>query len=102
MLSPQSRKALSELWDKYASERSSQWDEVERASRRKVPRDLAGALSAGSRAFELLRYRYEDAAPPDFQYYLNDLPHMLGYVILRMKPEWEGPAAAITPHHGRA
>ena len=49
-----------------------------------------------SRAFELLRYRYENAAPPDFQYYLDDLPHMLGHLILGMKPEWEQSAATIS------
>lgn len=95
-LSSQSRERLIALWDNYVLGRASQWDQAEHKLGRKVARDLPAALSAGHQAFELLRYRYEGAAPPDFQFYLDDLPHMLGCVILELKPEWKVSAAEVT------
>ncbi len=50
--------------------------------------DLPTALTMGSKAFEKIRYSYEGISD-DVQYYLQDLPQLLGYLILQMKPEWK-------------
>ena len=50
-------------------------------------RDLPNALKAGSRAFEKIRYSYEPESKGS-QFYISDLPRLLGYVILEKKPEW--------------
>jgi hypothetical protein len=86
MLSKSTRNRLGELWDEYAVSRAPQWNVMERDRGRKVARDLPSALFAGSRAFEFLRYRYEEGQ--EFQFFLDDLPHMLGMVALELKPEW--------------
>jgi hypothetical protein len=87
LLTRKTRERLAELWDGYAVDRAAQWDQIERKSGKVVARDLPSAISAGSRAFELIRYRYEKS-DEDFQFYLDDLPHMLGFVALELKPEW--------------
>jgi hypothetical protein len=54
---------------------------------RKIARDLTSALAGGSTAFEKIRYSYEDDNE-EVQFYIGDLPQILGRVILEMKPEW--------------
>lgn len=87
-LSRKTRVKLQGLWDEYVESVASEWNRIEKHTGEKIARDLPSALSAGSRAFELMRYRYEDS-PEDFQYYLHALPHMLGCVMLELKPEWK-------------
>ena len=54
---------------------------------------LTSALAAGMRAFELIRYWYED---PDEQYvfYLGALPRMLFLVAFELRPDWAAPPAS--------
>jgi HEPN domain-containing protein len=87
-LSRRTRERLEELWVPYAEYRKAHWDYVEQRADIVVARDLPSALSAGSRVFEIIRYRYEDTGE-DYRFYLDDLPHMLGKVALELKPEWE-------------
>jgi hypothetical protein len=57
------------------------------------PIDLPNAIVACGDAFERLRYHYED--PQKTLYYLDELPWVLGQVILEIKPEWHQPAPAL-------
>ena len=65
------------------------WDHYETLLPGKIARDLRSALEVGSKAFEQIRYSYEGGTD-ELQYYLQDLPILLGRIILQMKPEWEG------------
>jgi HEPN domain-containing protein len=87
-LSRRTRERLEELLVPYAEHRKEYWDYVERKATLVVARDLPSALSAGSRVFEIIRYRYEGTGE-NYHFYLDDLPHMLGKVALELKPEWE-------------
>ena len=63
---------------------------------RKIARDLPSALAAASKAFERIRYSYEGNTT-DLQYFLQDLPQLLGRVILELKLEWTGLQRAYRP-----
>jgi hypothetical protein len=87
-LSPQTQSRIVEVWDhSIVPYRASDWDEMERAINITIARDLPTALTAGSEAFEKIRYSYEGDTE-ELQYYLQDLPKLLGHIILQMKPEW--------------
>jgi hypothetical protein len=87
-LSEASRNEIERLWNNYLPYRAAQWDELEKASGRKIPRALPDALQAGGLAFEFLRYRHEGPKEGFESYGLDDLPHMLGNRILQLKPDW--------------
>lgn len=63
------------------------WDAIEKDTGVSVKRDLPSALMAGNRAFEKARYNYEGQSK-DTNFYISDLPRLLGRVILEKKPEW--------------
>jgi hypothetical protein len=81
------KRELEALWADYASAAKATWDDYERQHNIVIPRDLSGALSAGSRAFEGLRYMHEPNSLV-FVYCLDDFPWALGHVISSRKPEW--------------
>lgn len=88
-LSEATKKRIQHSWDTgIAVRRSAEWDQMERAVGVKIARDLPTALAVGSKSFELIRYSYEGNTK-NLQYYLQDLPALLGRVILEMKPEFK-------------
>jgi hypothetical protein len=89
-LSHSTRARIESGWDGIARYRAREWDHYETLmGGTKIARDLPSALTAGSNAFEKIRYSYEGGTE-QLQYYLQDLPILLGRIILEMKPEWEG------------
>jgi hypothetical protein len=89
-LAPATQARILRTWDgDIAVHRASEWDRIESGLGQKIFRDLPSALSAASKAFERLRYSYEGNTA-DVQYFLQDLPQLLGRVILERKPEWKG------------
>jgi hypothetical protein len=52
-----------------------------------VPTDLPNALFRCTKAFERLRYAYEDQFR-DVTFYIGDFPGILARVISEIKPEW--------------
>jgi hypothetical protein len=88
-LGPSIRSRIQNSWDTgIAIHRAKEWDDLENSLGIKMPRDLPSALAVGSKAFERIRYSYEGGTQ-DLQYYLQDLPLLLGRVILEMRPEWK-------------
>jgi HEPN domain-containing protein len=87
-LSVSTKARVEEMWDEYAKHMAPSWDQGELDMGLKIARDLPSAISAGSRAFELIRYRHEDH-PDDFQYNLDVLPHMLGCIAFELRPDWK-------------
>ncbi len=76
-------------WDNsIAAHRAEEWNKLEKSLRITIARDLPSALEVGSKAFERIRYSYE-GNNEDLQFYLQDLPQLLGRVILEIKPEWK-------------
>jgi hypothetical protein len=87
MLSETTRQRIDHIWQTEAVPlREKMWLAIEKQIGEPIKRDLLSALVAGSRAFELIRYSYERGEPITF--YLNDLPTILGRVILEIKPDW--------------
>lgn len=79
---------LEREWDNgIAKHKAHDWDRLEAMMGVKIARDLPSALAVGSKTFELLRYSYEGNTT-NLQYYLQELPAMLGRIILQMKPEF--------------
>src|SRR5260370_30188901 len=73
---------INELWDLEARPKI-----LEIALKENLPLDLPGALSKCSRAFERIRYGYEDNWS-NVIYYIADLPRITHNVIVEIKPEW--------------
>jgi hypothetical protein len=96
MLNPKTQARIEAGWASIANHRSEEWDTVEKVLSRTIARDLRGALTAGSKAFEKIRYSYE-GVEDDVQYYLQDLPRLLGRVILERKPDWENLQRPLRP-----
>jgi hypothetical protein len=89
-LSHATRARIQQTWDgDILVHRKSEWDQLEEAIGQKIARDLPSALAAASKAFARLRYSYEGNTA-DVQYFLQDLPQLLGRVVLELKPEWNG------------
>jgi hypothetical protein len=84
-LSHKQKRRIEEAWDKEARPK------VDMLSKRfdlGHPSDLPNALVRCGRAFEHMRYAYED---PDRQvFYLGDLTPILWHIILELRPEWKG------------
>jgi HEPN domain-containing protein len=74
------------------------FDELSAPTRKRLeamwtPREpeLGLALAAGRKAFEQVRYFYEDHKE-DFAFYLCSLPDMLVKVAFELRPDWAGRA----------
>lgn len=77
-------------WDsEIVAHRAAEWDRIEASMGQKIIRDLPGALAAANKSFERIRYSYE-GNNEGVQFFLQDLPQLLGRVILELKPEWRG------------
>ena len=85
LLSGKTRKRIQDRWDDYAKKYEHRWVERERLTG-PIARDLPSALSAGSKAFELLRYMHEEGE--GFQFYIGALPDMLVRVAFELRPDW--------------
>jgi hypothetical protein len=86
-LSHNQKRRIEEVWEKEAR---SKVDELRRKFGFPHPSDLPNALGTCARAFEHMRYGYED---PDRQiFYLGDLPTILWRIILGIRPEWANEA----------
>jgi hypothetical protein len=82
-LSHNRKRRIEEAWEKEARPKIDKLRQFGFAH----PSDLPNALVTCARAFERLRYGYED---PDRQvFYLSDLPTILWRIILDIRPEWE-------------
>ena len=88
-LSPASQTEIIRLWDEYAQQRAEEWDYLEKKYDHEIPRTLPEALTAGSNAFEVLRYGHHEKPSKAFDgFLLDDFPHLLGRRILQLRPEW--------------
>jgi hypothetical protein len=87
-LSPSTQKRIQEGWDKIAAHRAEEWSHLEKSLGITIARDLPSALAAGGGAFQQIRYSYEGNTQ-QLQYYLQDLPRLLGRIALEIKPEWQ-------------
>lgn len=103
-LSEPTRQRIQQRWDDgITRHRAPQWDDLEKRTGVALPRDLPTALAFGSDAFERLRYSYEGNTE-DLLYCLQDLPALLGRIILEMRPEYDAarrkplPIPASRPH----
>jgi hypothetical protein len=82
-LSHKQKRRIEEVWDKEARPKV---DTLRRQFGYSHPSDLPNALVTCARAFEHMRYGYED---PDRQvFYLGELSTILWRTILELRPEW--------------
>ena len=88
-LSPSTQARIEDGWNAIALHRDAEWNHYETLMGEGIARDLRTALAAGSKAFEKIRYSYEGGTE-QLQYYLQDLPILLGRIVLERKPEWAG------------
>ena len=93
-LSQPTRDRIEQGWSKIAAHRGPEWDHYEQFTGQKMARDLPTALAVGAESFERIRYSYE-GGNENLQYYLQDLPRLLGRIILAMKPDWKLPHASF-------
>jgi hypothetical protein len=91
-LKPDIQGKIIHLWDTLVIPvRDPEWKLIETSrnfSAGRFKRDLPGALSDSSRAFEEIRYAYEPGSR-NSNFNVIDLPRILHRVILEMKPEWQ-------------
>jgi hypothetical protein len=88
-LSAPTRHRLEEMWNWYAHGRKAAWDGLEKERGNPVPRDLPRCLRMATGAFQGMRYHYEPSAI-NYQFILDDLPHVLGLMAMELKPESAG------------
>jgi hypothetical protein len=82
-ISRSQRRRIEKAWDKEARPKVVQLNQRFGLDH---PSDLSNALGTCGRAFENMRYGYED---PDRQvFYLGDLPPILWRAIVAVRPEW--------------
>ncbi len=89
-LRPETSSEITHLWETHIVPlREPQWKVMESSLSKgsKFCRDLPGALKAGSRTFERMRYQYEPASQIG-AFNLGDLPRILRRIILQKKPKW--------------
>ena len=87
-LSLPTRSRIQQGWEEIAAHRAAQWNKLERRLGITMARDLLSALGAGGDVFQQIRYSYE-ANTDRLQYYIHDLPQLLGKIVLEIKPEWQ-------------
>jgi hypothetical protein len=87
-LSPTIRGRIEDGWSKIAAHRGADWDGLEASMAVTIARDLPSALAVAGDTFQKLRYSYEGNTER-LQYYLQDLPRLLGRIVLEIRPEWE-------------
>jgi hypothetical protein len=98
-LSPKTQARIQHIWDTdLVPFREPMWKRIEATfgNGETLKRDLPSALAAASRAFEKTRYSYEGDSS-DTQFYISDLPRLLGRVILELKPEWANLRRRVKP-----
>jgi hypothetical protein len=102
-LRPATRSRLIHLWDTYiVPRRHPEWTFIESSQydgASKFKRDLPGAISDSSRAFEKIRYRYEPNSQ-NSTFNIGDLPRILRRVILEGKPDWANLGPDVKPMPG--
>lgn len=102
-LKPETQAKIAMLWDtKIVPHRDREWKIIEAnyGGSAKMHRDLPGAISASSRAFEKIRYSYEPGSRKDSDFNISDLPRILRRIILEKKPEWSNLGRAVTQISG--
>lgn len=90
-VSDKTRQRIESIWtNELVPHRDPMWKKMETqiGNGETLKRDLPSAIRAGNRAFEKIRYNYE-SGDKDTQFYISDLPKILGRVILELKPDWE-------------
>jgi HEPN domain-containing protein len=87
-LSLPTRSRIQQGWDEIAAHRAEQWNQLEERLGIAMARDLPSALAAGADPFRQIRYSYEGNTDR-LQYYIHDLPQLLGKIVLEIKPEWQ-------------
>jgi hypothetical protein len=101
-LKPATQQRMIALWNTHIiPHRDPEWKFIETSlgGKERFKRDLPGALSASSRAFEAIRYGYEpETKNSDFN--IIDMPRILRRVILEMKPEWAELGRDVKPVPG--
>ena len=102
-ITPITQDKIIHLWDtQIIPHRDPEWKFIESkqySGDRKFSRDLPGALSDSSRAFEQIRYSYEpNCKEADFN--IIDMPRVLRRVILEMKPAWADLGRDVKPVPG--
>jgi hypothetical protein len=102
-LKPETKRKIIHLWDTHiVPVRDREWKFIEQKQYEggeRFKRDLPGALSVSSRAFEKIRYSYEPGSK-DSDFNIGDLPRVLHRVILEMKPEWANLGRDVKPLPG--
>jgi hypothetical protein len=95
-LSEPTRGRIEQLWNtELLPRREGFFANVEKNLGYKIPRDLSGALASGSRAFEKIRYSYENDNE-GLNFYVEDLTGILGRMILEKKPKWKNIQRNVT------
>ena len=102
-LKPATRSRIANLWNAHIiPRRDPEWKFIENSQyggTKKFSRDLSGAISDSSRAFEKIRYSYEPGSK-DSNFNIGDLPRVLFRVILEMRPDWASLGRNITEMPG--
>jgi len=98
-LRPATRSRMIHLWDTHiVPHRDPEWTFIEKTQYgggNRFKRDLPGAISDSSRAFEKIRYRYEPESKVS-TFNIVDLPRILRRILLEGKPEWASLAPDVT------
>lgn len=100
-VSPPVRQRIIDEWDKAILAQQEQIAFNEAFSGKCIPRDLPSALDMCGKAFEGMRYIYED--PMKTNFYIIGLARILMSAIWEIKPDWKNmqPAPAKLVHDPR-
>ena len=101
-LRPETKREIIHLWDtNIVPVRDPQWTMIEAdlSKGSTFCRNLPGALVAGSRSFERMRYHYEPTSQIG-AFNLGDLPRILRRVILQRNPDWANLGRDVRPVPG--
>jgi hypothetical protein len=85
------RRQIEEMWDADARPKLARLSQV-----KNLPTDLPNALFQCSRAFEQLRYAYENQFN-NVTYYIGDFAWILMRAIVEIRPEWTPPEPPPIP-----
>jgi HEPN domain-containing protein len=86
-LSPPTQQKIVDRWDKAVVAHENQMTYNEKLSGQAIPRDLPSALILCGKAFERMRYIYED--PLSVSFYIIDLPRILITTVWEIRPDWK-------------